>query len=201
MVEVLFQPHVFFSRLKEKRPSIWTAFGVYFLSIFLAAMSSQLALRELPSPVTFGNPWLWTAIGSLIAALIVWGLFGFIIMLISGTGSRAFEVVGWAAAPSLVIGLIMLAVAALFPASGTVPPPPSDPTQMADWMKAYQTVVQASTYSQISRILGLAALLWSSWILFAGIQVFARTRAAISAGVYLALQLGMYFLGNIHLGG
>ncbi len=201
MMEVLFQPQVFFSRLKEKTPSIWTAFMVYFLAVLLASLGSQLATRELPSPVTFGNPWLLVFVGSFLAALLMWGFFGFVVMLVSGIGARAFEVVGWAAAPSLVAGLVMLAAGALFPVQGTVPPPPSDPTQMGEWMKAYQAVVQSGVYTQISRALGIVALLWSTWIVYAGVGVFARARATIAAGAYLVIQLGLYLLGNVRIGG
>ncbi len=43
-------------------------------------------------------------------------------------------------------------------------------------------------------------LIWSGWIVYAGVGVFARSRAALAAGVYLVLQLGMYFLGSVRLG-
>ncbi len=201
MIEVLFQPKAFFSRLAEKAPRVWPAFGVYFLALLVTAVGSQLALRNLASPVAFGSPWLWAVVGSLPAAFVMWGLFGFVVMLASGSGARAFEVVGWAAAPSLVLGLVLLAAGALFPVQGTVPPAPSDPAQLAEWMKSYQAVVQASTFTQISRTLALLALLWSSWIVYAGLGVFARARAALGAGVYLLLQLGLYLLGNVRLGG
>ena len=201
MTEVLFQPYAFFEKLRQRPPRVWAAYGVYLLATLLTAVASQLAVRALAAPVPMGNPWIWTLLGAPLAALVMWGIFGFVVMLISGAGSRAYEVVGWAAAPSVVAGLLLLVAAALFPVQGTVPPAPSDPALMAEWLKSYQAVVQASTFTQISRTLALLALLWSSWIVYAGLGVFARARAALGAGVYLLLQLGLYLLGNVRLGG
>ncbi len=201
MTEVLFNPSGFFGRLAQREARIWPAYAVYLLAVLLSALGSQLALRSLPSPLAIGNPWLWAVVGSLVAALAMWGIFGFLVMLASGTGARAFEVVGWAAAPGVVTGLLLLAAGALFPVQGVVPPAPSDPAQLAEWMKAYQAVAQSGVFTQVSRALGLVMLIWSAWIVYTGVGVFARSRAALAAGVYLALQLGMYFLGSVRLGG
>ncbi len=133
--EILFNPTGFLERLAQREPRIWPGCAVYLLAVLLSASGSQLAVRSLPSPVAIGNPWLWAGVGSLVAALVVWGIFGFLVMLASGTGARAFEVVDWAAAPGVVTGPFLLAAGAMFPVQGVVPLAPSDPTQPAEWMR------------------------------------------------------------------
>jgi hypothetical protein len=188
MIDVLLEPVKFFEKTRERPPRPWLGYLVVLLTSLLTGLASQLATRELSSPPTFGPNWLWMLIGIVLGSLIMWGLFGFIFHLVTGLGARAFELAGWAFAPGVVMGLLLLAVAALFPIQGNLPPPPADPGHLRDWLHAYQAAVRASTYTQVSRWAGLLSVLWSAWIVYAGGRVFAEKRAVLLVVVFLVIE-------------
>jgi len=186
--------------MAQRSPRIWTAYGVFFLGIMVAAIASQLAARNLPASTTFASPWAMAIIGALVGSLIMWCLIGLLVMLLSGTGSRSFEIAGWSGAAMLTAGLALLVLAAFFPIHGSVPPVPTDAKQLADWMKQYQYVVQHSTYGRFSRWFSLLGMLWGAWIIYGGVLVFNRARAALTAGMYAGLELIFFFMGALRLG-
>ncbi len=188
MTEILLEPDKFFARTRARPPRPWLGYGVAFLATLLAALAGQLAARNLPSPSILGSSWLWLVVGAAIGSLVAWGFFGFLFHLASGLGPRAFELAGWVYAPGVVLGLVLLATAALFPVEATLPPPPSDPGQIRAWLKAYQAATHAALYHQIARGVGVVGMAWGAWILYAGARVFAGKRAALLTGLYLAVE-------------
>ena len=199
MIELLLEPAKFFARKKDERPRPWIAYLYVLAATTFGMLASQLAERNLPPPPGLGGSlqWLILGIGTVIASLVVWGLLGFVIHLLTGLGARAFELAGWAFAPAVVTSLVAVAVAAVFPIQASVPPPPADPAELRDWMKTYQAAVQHSTFYQANRILGLLGNLWSAALLYLGTKTFAEKRAALVAGVYLAFTLGLFLWGLI----
>ncbi len=195
MTEVLLEPYKFFARAKERPARPWLGYLVVLLASLLSGLASQLAVRNLPSPPALGSPWVWTAIGIALGSLLVWGIFGFVVHLLTGLGGRAFELVGWASAPGVLTGLALLAVAALFPVEASLPPPPADPAELGGWLRTYQATIQAAPFSQISQLLALIGTLWGAWILYAGARTFAPSRAKLVVGVYLAVMLVFLLLG------
>lgn len=199
MTEVLLEPKAFFERAKARPPRPWLGYLVVLLASLLAGMANQLATRELPSPPFLGPNGLFLLVGVVLGSLFLWGLLGFVFHLVSGLGARAFELAGWASAPGVVTGLVLLAAAALFPVQANLPPPPADPVELREWLEAYQAAIRASTYTQIGRWAGVLNLLWSTWIVYVGGQVFAEKRAVWLTAVYLVLgallTAGGFFLG------
>jgi len=195
MTEVLLEPYKFFARAKERPARPWLGYLVVLLASLLSGLASQLAVRNLPSPPALGSPWVWTAIGIALGSLLVWGIFGFVVHLLTGLGGRAFELVGWASAPGVLTGLALLAVAALFPVEASLPPPPADPAELGGWLRTYQATIQAAPFSRISQLLALIGTLWGAWILYAGARTFAPSRAKLVVGVYLAVMLVFLLLG------
>ncbi len=195
MTEVLLEPYKFFARAKERPARPWLGYLVVLLASLLSGLASQLAVRNLPSPPALGSPWVWMAIGIALGSLLVWGIFGFVVHLLTGLGGRAFELVGWASAPGVLTGLALLAVAALFPVEASLPPPPADPAELGGWLRTYQATIRAAPFSQISQLLALIGTLWGAWILYAGAQTFAPSRAKLVVGVYLAVMLVFLLLG------
>ena len=195
MTEVLLEPLKFFSRIKERPARPWLGYLVVLLASLLSGLASQLAVRNFPSPPALGSPWVWTAIGIALGSLLVWGIFGFVVHLLTGLGGRAFELVGWASAPGVLTGLALLAVAALFPVEASLPPPPADPAELGGWLRTYQATIQASSFSKISQLLGLLGTLWGAWILYTGTRTFAPGREKPVVGVYLGAMLLFLLLG------
>jgi len=196
MMEVLLEPTKFFEKAKERPPRPWISYLVVLLAGLISALASQLAARDLPAPTLFGPSWLWLLVGVLIGSLILWGIFGFLLHLLTGLGARAYEIAGWTFAPGVVLGLVLLALAALFPIEARLPPPPPplEIAQLKDWMHGYEAAVRASLFSQVSRWLNLIGVLWGAWILYAGVRVFAAKRATLVVSLYLAIQAALYLL-------
>ena len=188
MMDVLLEPVKFFEKTRERPPRPWLGYLVVFLTSFLSGLASQLATRTLHAPQGFGPSWLWMLVGVVLGSLIMWGLFGFIFHLVTGLGARAFELAGWAFAPGVVVGLLLLAVAALYPIQASLPPAPADPSQLKDWLHAYQAAVRNSTYTQVGRWAGVLSVLWSAWIVYAGGRVFAEKRAVLLVVIFLVIE-------------
>ena len=197
MTDLLLEPARFFERTKERPPRPWLGYLVALLATLVSMLANELATRELPSPQALGQSWIWQFVGLVLGSLIVWGFFGFVFHLLTGLGARAFELAGWVFAPGVVLGLAVLAVAALFPVEAKLPPPPADLGAIREWLKGYQAAVHASIYGQVSRWSGVLGTLWGAWILHAGARTFAAKRAALVTGVYLAIQAAFFFLALI----
>jgi len=195
VTEVLLEPYKFFARAKERPARPWLGYLVVLLASLLSGLASQLATRNLPAPPVLGPTWVWTAIGIAIGSLVVWGVLGFVLHLLTGLGGRAFELAGWVFAPGVLTGLALLAAAAVFPIEARLPPPPSDPAELGSWLRTYQAAVHAAPYSRISQLLGLLGTLWGAWILYAGARTFVPQRANLVIGVYLAVMLLFLLLG------
>ncbi len=195
MTEVLLEPTKFFEKTKERPPRPWLGYSVVLLASLVSTLASRIATRELPSPSAFGPNWVWEVVGVIVGSLAVWGLLGFLLHLLTGLGPRAFELAGWTFAPGIVLGLVVLAVAALVPVEAKLPPPPTEFDQLRDWLKGYEAAIRASTYGQVSRVGGILGTLWGAWILYAGTRVFAEKRAALVVGVFLAIELAFTILG------
>ncbi len=188
MMDVLLEPVKFFEKTRERPPRPWLGYLVAVLASLVPGLASLVASRELGNPVGFGPSWLWMLLGALVAGLFFWGLFGVAFHFATGLGARAFELAGWAFAPGVVVGLLLLAVGALFPIQADLPPRPTDPSQFENWFRAYQTAVRASTYTQVSRWAGVLSVLWSAWIVYAGGRVFAEKRAVLLVVIFLVIE-------------
>jgi len=199
MIELLLEPAKFFARKKDESPRPWIAYLYVLAATALGMLASQLAERNLPANLGFSGAAEWAiyAVGTLLTSLIVWGILGFLIHLLTGLGARAFEIAGWAFAPAVVTSLVAVAVAAVFPIQGDIPPMPEDPAELRDWMNTYRSVLQSSLFYQANRVLGLLGSLWSAALLYLGTKTFAEKRAALVTGIYLAVTLGLFLLGLI----
>ncbi len=185
MNKALLKPAEFFLRARERPPRPWQGYLVVFAAYLLSGAANQLATRNLPNPTLLGPSWVWMAIGVVIGSLVLWGLLGFLLHLLTGLGARAFELAGWIFAPGIVTGLGLLVVAALFPVEASLPPPPTDPNQLTPWLRQYQSAVHTSTFAQAGRVLGLLGMLWGAWILYHGTRVLAERKAALVVALYL----------------
>jgi len=196
MLELILEPTKFFHRKKEEKPRPWAAFLYAFVAILLNSLAFELATRNLPSPMGFAGPvkWLVYVAAALVVGLVIWGVLGLIIHLLTGLGARAFELAGWTFVPSVVTALVALAVAAVFPVQGDLPPYPEDPRAMGEWIRAYNALVQSSLFSRVNLFLDVASGLWSAALLYLGLKVLAPKRAVLVTAVYLLITFGLFFL-------
>lgn len=193
MTEILFNPKEFFLRLKDRPPALGGPVLLVLLASFLAGLVEVLATRLLPSPFPMGGG-LARALGLLGAALggvAVWGILGLILRLLAGPRARAWEVLGWTSAPGVVLGLVLLPVAALWPISGNLPEPPSPDQVQAfqDWLKAYEGLRQASLYQRLFQALNVLTTFWSLALIYLGLRTLVPERALLGT-----LGMGVLYL-------
>lgn len=197
MLEILTQPGGFFQRLSARKPNLVMPFLIVVAGVTLSVVSQALLTRLLPIPGGFALQAAFGIIGGLVFGILMWGVLGLVIRLLAGADARAWEVYGWSLVPSLLMGLVLLPVAALFPVTGDLPPAPAltDAEALRAWQKQFQEVVRSGLGTQVVRVLGLLATLWSLWLLYAGLRVFAPARAVLATVVVGAIGLGLAVWG------
>ncbi|WP_018465069.1 YIP1 family protein [Calidithermus timidus] len=195
MLEVLIQPTRFFQALRERKPNLLPPLLVVVAALVLTAAAGQISIRLLP-PLFPGGATLqltFSLAGALFFGLVVWAVGGGLIRLLAGEGSRAWELYGWASFPTLVLALVLLPLAALFPVTGDLAPPPplSDAEALQSWQREYQELVASAPGSRIQQFLSVLATLWSLWIIYSGLRVLAPARALLTTAVMAVLTLGL----------
>ncbi len=197
MWDVLIQPTRFFQRLSQQKPNLVPPFFIVIAGTVAATLGQALLLRLLPSlvPGGWGVGLVLALVGGVVSGMLLWGVGGLLIRLLAGPDSRGWEVFGWAAVPSLLLGLFMLPIGALFPVTADLPPlpPASDLEAVRTWQRAFQEAVGQSGGVRLLQGLGLVASLWSWWIIWSGLRVLAPGRAVLAtlgvAAVSLAFTL------------
>lgn len=197
MLEVLTQPSRFFQGLSERKPNLVAPFLIVVFGVTLSVVGQVFLTRLLPVPGGFAVQAAFAIVGGLIFGILIWGVLGLLIRWLAGADSRAWEVYGWSLTPGLLIGLILLPLAALFPVTGDLPPTPplTDVEALRAWQKQFQELVRGATGTQIFRVLSLLATLWSLWLLYSGLRVFAPARAVLATAAVAILSLGLAVWG------
>jgi hypothetical protein len=195
MFEVLTQPACFFEALRERKPNLLPPLLVVVVALLLTAAAGQLSIRLLPAlfPGGVTLQLVFSLIGALLLGLVVWAIGGGLIRLLAGEGSRAWELYGWASVPALVLALVSLPLAALFPVTGNLSPAPSlsDAEALRRWQREYQDLVTSAPGTRIQQVLNVLATLWSLWIVYSGLRVLAPARAVLATAVVAVLTLGL----------
>ncbi|RIH88231.1 YIP1 family protein [Calidithermus roseus] len=195
MLEVLIQPTRFFEALRERKPNLLPPLLVVVGALVLTAVAGQISLRLLPALFPGGAmlQLIFSLVGALFFGLVVWAIGGGLIRLLAGEGSRAWELYGWASVPALVLALVLLPLAALFPVTGdlTPPPPLTDAEALRRWQREYQDLVASAPGTRIQQVLSALATLWSLWIIYSGLRVLAPARAVLASVAVAVLTLGL----------
>lgn len=184
MLDVLLQPTHFFRALAERKPNLVAPFFIVIAATTAASLGQVLLLRLLPGLLPGG--WVvqmvLASVGGAVFGMVLWGLGGLIIRLLAGPDSRAWEVYGWANAPALLVGLVLIPFGALFPVTADLPPVPpmTDPEALRAWQREYQQLVGTAVATWVLQGLGLLGSIWSFWIIWSGLRVLAPSRALLA---------------------
>jgi|GEM_PF-3573774 len=210
---LIIQPQAFFQRLYHQPINLWVPLGIVLSAGWLRYIALFLWTRNLPQilPVKFlqqmtakadGNLfWIGMGvIGLLCWPLISWGIYGWIIHGLTRCRWRAWQLAGWTYWPVAMVGLIMVGVAGVMPATGRVLPyrqflalRPEEPwfSQYQTWLGVYRQVLQDQTFLPLSFWLILIGSFGSLWLLYGGVKVLSPAKAALTTSI-LTLWMLIY---------
>ncbi|NJM66710.1 MAG: hypothetical protein HC851_14135 [Acaryochloris sp. RU_4_1] len=202
---LIVQPQVFFRRLAEQPINLWFPLGIVlsagwlrYIALFLwirhlppilpAAVLQQLSVENNGKLLGFSI----AVIGLLCWPLIGWGIYGGIIQLLTRCRGRAWQIAGWTHGSIALMGLILIGLAGLMPATGRVIPytqfsalRPEEPwlSQYQTWLQIYHQVLREQAFLPITFWLILVGSLWSLWLLYWGLKAISPTKAALNTSI------------------
>ncbi|MCL6569218.1 MAG: YIP1 family protein [Meiothermus silvanus] len=196
MGDLLIAPRAFFERLKASKPTLFAPWLVAVLASLLASLANVVATRFLPS-LSFGSPLVFAVLGGIIFGLLAWGIYGLVLRLLAGAESRAWEVAGWASLPGVVVGLVLLPLAALFPVSGNLAAPPglTDAEALREWTAQYTALVRGATFSRVAQGASVVGGIWSVGLTYVALRVLVPQRALIGTLGVAVISLGFIVWG------
>jgi hypothetical protein len=199
MLDVLLQPTNFFRALSERKPNLVAPFFIVVAAAVAASLGQALLTRLLPSPIPGGVAvqLVLALVGGVVGGMVAWGLGGLVVRLLAGPDSRAWEVYGWASVPGLLVGLVAIPLAALFPITGDLPPIPplTDVEAFQAWQRAYRQLIWEATGFRILQGLSLLSALWSFGIIWSALKVLAPAKALVTTLVIAAVSLAFMVWG------
>jgi hypothetical protein len=106
-------------------------------------------------------------------------------------------VAGWASLPGVVVGLVLLPLAALFPVSGNLAAPPSltDADALQQWTAQYTALVRGATFSRVAQGLSVVGGIWSVGLTYVALRVLVPQRALIGTLGVAVISLGFIVWG------
>ncbi|PZA07956.1 MULTISPECIES: YIP1 family protein [unclassified Meiothermus] len=191
MGDLLIAPRAFFERLKDSQPALFAPLLVAVLASVLTNLAGVLANRLLPSP-GFGSPLVFAILGGIVFGVVTWGVYGLILRVLAGAESRAWEVAGWASLPGVVVGLMLLPVAALFPITGNLGAPPSlgEAEALQEWAKQYAALVRGAPFTWIAQGVSVIGGIWGIGLIYAALRVLAPQRTLVGTLGAAGISLG-----------
>ena len=196
MGDLLTAPRAFFEQLKGRPPALLVPALIAVLATLLASLANVVATRLLPS-LSFGSPLVFALLGGIVFGLVSWGVYGLVLRMLAGAESRAWEVAGWASLPGVVMGLVLLPIAALFPITGNLAAPPSlgDAEALREWTAQYSGLVRGATFSRIAQVLSVVGGFWSIGLTYVALRVLVPQRALIGTIGVAVISLGFIVWG------
>ncbi|WP_299403125.1 hypothetical protein [Acaryochloris sp. IP29b_bin.148] len=199
---LIVQPQVFFQQLSDRPVTLGLPLAMVVSASWLRYIAFFIWTRNLPfilpaelSQVT-PRYWLGAAVlGLLCWPLVSWGIYGGIIQLLTHSRWRAWQVAGWTQWPMTLMGVVILGIAGLLPATGRVIPydqfltlSPKVPwvAQYRTWLELYTQTLQEQAFGSIIFWLVLLGSGWSLWLLYWGVKALAPTKALITTTILAA---------------
>ncbi|NJK41402.1 MAG: hypothetical protein HC934_08685 [Acaryochloridaceae cyanobacterium SU_2_1] len=109
------------------------------------------------------------------------------IHLFTGCQQRAWQLAGWIMLPMTLISLLMVGLAWVLPATGSIPslaqwvtPTTSWLPQYVTWLAAYTFLLRGQPFHALTFWLSLGGNLASLWLLYWGLKVFRPRRAVMA---------------------
>jgi hypothetical protein len=205
---LIVQPQVFFRRLAEQPINFWFPLGIVLSAGWLRYIALFIWIRHLPpilptavlqqlSVESNGNRLGFSVavLGLLCWPLIGWGLYGGIIQWLTRCRWRAWQIAGWTHGPIAILGLILIGLAGLIPATGRMIPyaqflalRPEEPwlDQYQTWLQIYHQILREQAFLSMTFWLILVGSLWSLWLLYWGVKAIAPTKAALTTSIVAA---------------
>lgn len=206
---LIVQPQAFFRQLYDQPTHLWLPLGIVLSSGWLRYIAFLIWTRNLPSifpaewfqsmDIGAGGPPNWIGLGLLgllCWPFIGWGVCGWIIQILTRCRCRAWQLAGWTYLPITMMGLIMVGIAGVWPATGRVIPyseffalRPEEPalSQYLTWLELYSHVLQGQAFFKLMFWLVLLGSLWSLWLLYCGVRGLAPRKAVLTTSVLTIL--------------
>lgn len=201
----LVQPQIFFRGLYEYPTSLRWPLGIVLGAGWFRYIAFLIWIRNLPpilptelfsamSMKTGGHPY-WIGVGLLgllCWPLISWGIYGWLIQLLARCRGRAWQLAGWTYLPIAIVGLVMIGIAGIWPATGRVIPytqvlalRPEETliNQYQTWLQIYGQILRGQAFMKILSGAILGASLWSLGLLYWGVKTIAPAKAVLTTSL------------------
>ena len=199
------QPHRYSQQLFDQPLQWWVPLGIVLSASWLRYIAYGIWTRNLPPIISteilqsfstgtgYTQTWLILLLISLMGwPLLSWGIYGWIIQLITRGQWRAWQLAGWTQWPLTAAGLLMMGAAALWPATGRVIPftqfvafRPEEPllNQYLTWLNLYSQTLSGQSFLQLLFWFVLIGSLWSLWLLYWGVKSLAPQKAVLTTSL------------------
>lgn len=207
IARVITSPAGFFSDLGENK-KIPGAIWVVLLTTLISAVTAYFL--SAPQSDAFGADSAFTGIGLIIGvggvvivSLISWLLLGLIVRMSAGMDAKPWAVVGYSFVPQLLVSIIAIVIAALFPIEVTpITVTPSEPEAFQEALRSLTEEIQSSVLGRSNQFLGYLATAWGVLLIFIGVRETTQnqaraTRSAVIVGlIYAAIFLLPWLLAT-----
>ncbi|MDD1680705.1 MAG: YIP1 family protein [Methanoregula sp.] len=209
LIDVLFRPDEFFSKIKTeneslKMPALIVLAGGIVAAIYgylMGGLSAKMMAGVMPGMDAI--IYVSATVGALIMTFIIWliaaGVFYLISSLFKGQGSfnRVLEVVGYGYLPQVAGSLITVVAAVIFIPGITVPTLTKaaleDPAMIEQVTKAFMHDPAMMMLTQITTLISIVFMLWSAHIWIFGLK-HARNLSPRDAAICVGVPVVLYVL-------
>lgn len=196
IVQTISNPLAFFRSLQDDDKLAGGAVLVVLLVALLSAgvgyFSALPSTDAFPDDIPFRQFGLIAAtLGSVMVTFISWLVNGLLVRMSAGMDSKPWAIVGYAMSPLLIIYLLIIVLAAIFPVN-LVPISVGldDPEAFQQAVQQTQKAYQATIFGRSTQLLGYASSLWWIILIFLGVREAKGTnKAYIAAGLVTLLTL------------
>jgi len=209
LIDVLFRPDEFFSKIKTeneslKMPALIILAGGIIAAIYgylMGGLSAKMMADIMPGMDAI--IYVSATIGALVMTFIIWliaaGVFYLISFLFKGQGSfnHVLEVVGYGYLPQVAGSLITVVAAVIFIPGITVPTLTKaaleDPAMIEQVTKAFMHDPAMMMLTQITTLVSIVFMLWSAHIWIFGMK-HARGLSPRDAAICVGVPIVFYVL-------
>jgi hypothetical protein len=215
LIDILFRPDEFFSKIQTeneslKMPALIVVGGGIVAAVYgylMGGLSAKMMAGVMPGMDAI--IYVSATVGALVMTFIIWFIAAVVFYLISivfkgqGSFNRVLEVVGYGYLPQVAGSLITVIAAVIFVPGITVPTLTKaaleDPAMIQQVTKAFMHDPAMMMLTQITTLVSIVFMLWSAHIWIFGMKharVLSPRDAAICVGVPIVLYV-LYLTYNL----
>ena len=198
--KVLTNPVSFFRDLaREDRvgSAIWVVLLVSLVSgaaSYFLGLPFQEALERAPFAAL--TPIL-TAVAGFFTPFITWLFYGLLVRVGAGMAAKPWAVAGYALAPQLVLGALLLVIVVAFPTEVTpVNVDVSDAQAFEAANARVQREISSSVAGRAGQLIGYLGTLWWIALIFLGVRETANQQQAIRATFLVGIVAASFAVGS-----